>query len=213
MQHENLADVIELPANNKVLLCGTVTKVNETNEEDTYDLVLGVTRLSGMQDKIPVILSKELKETQFQIDQVITISGIFTSFNKIVDGRSKLILVVMVNEIYEPVDQDYDNPNVIELIGYVCKAPIYRTTPFNREIADLLLAVNRTGTKSDYIPAIAWGKNARFAKNLLVGEKICVAGRIQSREYQKRLDDDKVETRTAYEVSICGITRWEELGE
>jgi len=99
------------------------------------------------------------------------------------------------------------NPNIIELTGYICKPPIYRTTPFNREICDILVAVNRAYNKSDYIPAIAWGRNARFAKNMLVGEKVHISGRIQSREYQKRLDDGTVETRTAFEVSINKISR------
>lgn len=99
------------------------------------------------------------------------------------------------------------NPNIIELTGFICKAPVYRTTPFNREICDILVAVNRAYNKSDYIPAIAWGRNARFAKNMLVGEKVNISGRIQSREYQKRLENGTVETRTAFEVSINKISR------
>ena len=95
------------------------------------------------------------------------------------------------------------------LTGYICKPPIYRTTPFNREIADILIAVNRSYNKSDYIPCIAWGRNARFAKNLGVGEKIAVSGRIQSREYQKRITDDDVRIMTAYEVSISKLAAYE----
>jgi primosomal replication protein N len=208
MQYENLE---EMPAqeyeNNVVILCGTVTEVNPTKEQDSYDFVLSMSRLSGMQDKIPIILADEIKNMQLNVGQIISVKGIFTSFNKIIGERSKLVLNVKAQEIYEIPSLDQENPNSIDLIGFICKTPIYRTTPFNREIADLLLAVNRSYNKSDYIPAIAWGKNARFAKNLLVGEKVHINGRIQSREYQKRLDDGTVETRTAYEVSINSIER------
>ena len=206
MQYENA----EAPANevvtNYVTLSGVVTEVC-TGHDDTYDIILSVNRLSGMQDKIPVILTPEHQNTTFNIGQPVTVKGMFTSFNKIIGDRSKLILTVHASEVYPAIDADFDNPNSIDLEGYICKTPIYRTTPFNREIADLLLAVNRSFNKSDYIPAIAWGKNARFAKNLLVGEKVHINGRVQSREYQKRLDDDTVEVRTAYEVSINAISR------
>ncbi|MDR0462584.1 MAG: single-stranded DNA-binding protein [Christensenellaceae bacterium] len=196
------------PLNNIVMLSGVVTEVNANSEQGgTHDFVLGVNRLSGMQDRIPVIMSDEVKNLKLRTGQIINVKGIFTSFNKIIGDRSKLILTVMATEIYDTVNVDQENPNSIDLFGFICKTPIYRTTPFNREIADLLLAVNRSFNKSDYIPAIAWGKNARFAKNLLVGEKVQINGRIQSREYQKRFDDGSVETRTAYEVSINAITR------
>jgi len=111
------------------------------------------------------------------------------------------------NIIAPSAGQWSENPNIIELTGYICKLPIYLTSPFNREICYILVAVNRAYNKSDYIPAIAWGRNARFAKNMLVGEKVHISGRIQSREYQKRLDDNTVETRTAFEVSINKISR------
>jgi len=205
MQYDN--SEMPLPSNNLVTLSGTVTEANPTNDENnTNDFLISVNRLSGQQDKIPVVLAPDLKGTTIKVGQNITVKGIFTSFNKIVGDRSKLILLVQATEIIdEPSDRE--NPNSIEIVGYICKAPIYRTTPFNREIADLLLAVNRSFNKSDYIPAIAWGKNARFAKNLLVGEKVQILGRIQSREYQKRFEDGSAETRIAYEVSINAIMR------
>ncbi len=110
---------------------------------------------------------------------------------------------MFAREITQP--QAEVNPNAAELIGYICKPPIYRTTPFNREICDVLLAVNRAYSKSDYIPCIAWGKNARLIKNAPVGQKMCVAGRIQSRQYTKRLDNGETEVRTAYEFSIGAV--------
>ena len=113
------------------------------------------------------------------------------------------MLTVFVKELEEV--EESKNPNTIILNGYICKQPIYRTTPFGREICDCLIAVNRAYNKSDYIPCIAWGRNARYVKDLCVGEKINLYGRIQSREYQKKLEDDSVETRTAYEVSITSI--------
>ena len=113
------------------------------------------------------------------------------------------MLTVFVRELLDDIPSR--NPNSIVLTGYICKQPIYRTTPFNREIADILIAVNRSYNKSDYIPCIAWGRNARFAKNLAVGDKIAVSGRIQSREYQKKVTDDDVKIMTAYEVSISKL--------
>ena len=112
--------------------------------------------------------------------------------------------------VREPLDAPpARNPNSIVLSGYICKPPVYRTTPFNREIADLLVAVNRAYNKSDYIPCIAWGRNARFVKNLQVGDKIALSGRIQSREYQKRLSEVEVKTMTAYEVSISKLAAFD----
>jgi single-stranded DNA-binding protein len=121
------------------------------------------------------------------------------------------MLTVFVREILE--EAPIKNPNSIVLTGYVCKQPVYRTTPFNREIADILIAVNRSYNKSDYIPCIAWGRNARFAKNLSVGEKIAVCGRIQSREYQKRVTDDEIKVLTAYEVSISKLLAYDNAQE
>jgi single-stranded DNA-binding protein len=115
------------------------------------------------------------------------------------------MLTVFIRELLDD-DEVYKNPNNIVLCGYICKPPVYRTTPFNREIADLLIAVNRSYNKSDYIPCIAWGRNARFVKNLEVGEKIAVSGRIQSREYQKKISETETVTMTAYEVSISKLS-------
>ncbi len=197
--------------NNKVYLRGTVVTEkrfsHEVYGEGFYEMDVAVKRLSGQEDVLPVTISERLIEKEgLVVGATLSALGQFRSYNKPVDGRSKLMLTVFVREI---VPDDYSpNPNNIFLTGYICKAPTYRTTPFNREICDLLIAVNRAYNKSDYIPCIAWGRNARFVKNLEVGEKIALAGRIQSREYQKKLEDE-VRTMTAYEVSVSKITTGE----
>ena len=138
----------------------------------------------------------------FKTGNLIGVIGQLRSYNKLIGDRSKLVLKVFVRELCTP---DLNVPNKIELIGFVCKPPIYRTTPFGREIADLLVAVNRAYNKSDYIPVIAWGRNARYAGSFTVGEKINIDGRIQSRIYQKQLENGMVEDRTAYEVSVTNL--------
>ena len=202
--------------NNRVFISGKIASEpvfsHEVFGEGFYEMNLSVDRLSSMQDIIPITLSERLLANQkIVIGASIAVKGQFRSYNKLVGERSKLMLTVFVREVIGEQTIDglltIDNPNVIEITGYVCKAPIYRTTPFNREICDILLAVNRAYNKSDYIPAIAWGRNARFAKNMLVGEKVFLTGRIQSREYQKRLEDGSTETRVAFEVSVNKISR------
>ncbi|MBE5756208.1 MAG: single-stranded DNA-binding protein [Clostridiales bacterium] len=197
----------QMDKNNKVYLSGEiVTKAEFSHEvygEGFYEMMVSVKRLSGQEDVLPItiserlILDKDLKE-----GSNIFALGQFRSYNKLIDGKSKLMLTVFIKELLE--EERSKNPNTIVLSGYVCKEPIYRTTPFNREIADLLIAVNRSYNKSDYIPCIAWGRNARFVQNLAVGERVSLSGRIQSREYQKRTEDD-VKKMTAYEVSISKI--------
>lgn len=134
----------------------------------------------------------------------VAITGQFRSYNKLVDGNNRLLLTVFVREI-KNLTEELKNPNQIFLNGFVCKAPIYRTTPFKREIADLLIAVNRAYNKSDYIPTIARGRNARFCQTLEVGDNIKVWGRIQSREYQKRYASGDVVYKVAYEVSVSKL--------
>ena len=190
--------------NNQVYLSGQIASAPEFSHEimgeKFYDTTVSVERLSGQSDVIPITVSDRLMEGQnFEIGNLIGLIGQFRSYNKIVDGKNKLVLRVFVRELCEC---DENAPNVIELEGYVCKPPVYRTTPFKREIADLLIAVNRAYNKSDYIPAIAWGRNARYASTFDVGDKIHLVGRIQSRIYQKSLDDGTIEERVAYEVSI-----------
>ena len=197
--------------NNKVYLNGIIVDdkrfSHEVYGEGFYEMNVAVKRLSGQEDLLPITVSERLIEKEKLVKGAhLSALGQFRSYNKLVDGKSKLMLTVFVREI---VDENYlSNPNNIVLSGYVCKQPVYRTTPFNREICDLLIAVNRAYNKSDYIPCIAWGRNARFARGIAVGEKIALCGRIQSREYQKKTDDD-VKTLTAYEVSVSKIAAYE----
>lgn len=179
-------------------------KSHEILGEKFYEFNLKVQRLSGKCDVLPITISERimLGDTLKQGD-FVKIAGQFRSYNKIENGKSRLMLSVFAKECEKcQVDAFL---NEIRLEGYVCKAPIYRTTPFNREIADVLLAVNRSFGKSDYIPLIVWGRNARFVRDLQVGSKVSVFGRIQSREYQKKLEDDTIQTRTAFEISCQGI--------
>ena len=198
--------------NNKVFVSGEIiTNAEFSHEvygEGFYEMNVLVKRLSGQGDILPITISERLiSDKDLKVGVQINALGQFRSYNKLVDGKSKLMLTVFVRELLE--DAPMRNPNSIVLTGYICKPPIYRTTPFNREIADILIAVNRSYNKSDYIPCITWGRNARFAKNLAVGEKIAVSGRIQSREYQKKITDDDVRTMTAYEVSISKLAAYE----
>ncbi len=195
--------------NNRVYLCGKVVSTpqfsHEVFGEGFYEINLEVNRLSEQFDIIPVTISDRLmKGVNLSVGSILALNGQFRSYNKLVDNKSKLMLTVFVREIIEPIAGQ--NCNIIELEGYLCKPPVYRITPFKREICDLLLAVNRAYNKSDYLPCIAWGRNARFVNDLTVGEKIYLTGRIQSRQYQKRIDAELTQTRTAYEVSINKIS-------
>ncbi len=193
--------------NNKVFLTGNVVAEPVFSHsmlgEGFYELSLSVKRLSGQDDIIPLTISERLMDgVSFEPGALLGVSGQLRSYNKIVDEKSKLLLRVFVREIVPPNEA---SPNTIELEGYVCKPPVYRQTPFQREITDMLLAVNRAYNKSDYIPAIAWGRNARFAGNFTVGERVHIIGRIQSRVYQKQVQEGVMEERTAYEVSISKL--------
>ena len=193
--------------NNKVYLRGKIvselTFSHEVFDEKFFEFNLEVPRLSDSFDTIPVTISERLIDKRIAQGETITVSGQFRSYNKQQDGKSKLVLTVFVREIEE--NDEMQNPNLIELNGFICKEPIFRTTPFKREISDVLLAVNRAYNKSDYIPCIAWGRNARFVKDMKVGEPLSLVGRIQSRVYQKKLSDDVVETKNAYEISITKL--------
>lgn len=194
---------------NKVKLTGIImTEPQFSHElygEKFFEFSVAVKRLSDAEDILPVTVSERiLYQYSVITGKCVTITGQFRSYNKLTEGKSKLILTVFAHEI-EDMPQNTPHSNAIELSGYVCKQPIYRTTPFSREICDILLAVNRSYGKSDYIPAIAWGRNARFVRFLTVGEQVTISGRVQSRIYQKRLGDNSIEKRTAYEVSIGKI--------
>jgi single-stranded DNA-binding protein len=190
---------------NAVYLYGMVvsepTAPHEFYGEGFYELQMSVKRLSSIVDIIPIVIPKNILEREkIILGSHIAVLGEFRSFNKIENNRSRLMLSVFTSMLDTEINEE--NPNTIELSGYICKMPVYRTTPFNREIADLLIAVNREQGKTDYLPAIAWGRNARLAKTMSVGDQINITGRIQSREYQKKLDNGMTETRVAYEISI-----------
>ena len=202
--------------NNRVFIMGEIVGEakfsHEVYGEGFYELKVKVVRLSGQADTLPVTVSERLiSEHELKAGATLCALGQFRSYNKLENGRSRLMLTVFVREIVDAPPAR--NPNSIVLSGYICKPPVYRTTPVNREIADLLVAVNRAYNKSDYIPCIAWGRNARFVKNLQVGDRIALSGRIQSREYQKKLSEYEVKTMTAYEVSVSKLAAFDSADE
>lgn len=202
----------EEKSNNRVFIKGEIVSEarysHEVYGEGFYETDVLVKRLSGQADVLPVTVSERLIEAHhLSLGSKICAVGQFRSYNKLIDGKSKLMLTVFVRELVD--GETAQNPNNIVLSGYICKQPVYRTTPFNREIADVLVAVNRAYNKSDYIPCIAWGRNARFVRNLGVGDKVALSGRIQSREYNKKISETESKTMTAYEVSISKLAAFE----
>lgn len=183
----------------------TLTYSHEVHGEEFYQFLIGAQRLSENEDTIVVTVSgKMLSGIQFEPGLPIEVVGQFRSYNNYTEGGIKLVLTLFAKEVYL-TDSDCEPVNEVYLNGFICKEVTYRVTPFGREIADVLLAVNRAYNKSDYIPCIVWGRNARFAKNLAVGQNIRVWGRMQSREYQKKLSETETVTKTAYEVSVSRI--------
>ena len=203
--------------NNHLVLVGKVTSdkrfSHEIYGEKFYIFDLAVPRLSGNADIIPITVSERLLSiNDLQIDSKIVVEGQFRSYNSYENERNKLVLTVFAKDIKFSEDQDTEIEvskdvvsNEVILNGYICKKPIYRQTPFGREISDLLLAVNRAYNKSDYIPCIAWGRNARFCENIPVGTEVKIVGRVQSRTYEKKYEDGTVETKVAYEVSVSSL--------
>lgn len=195
--------------NNKVYLKGKVASeiqaLHQVGNEAFYEFLVETQRLSGVKDVLPVTASERLvKAADIRVGAEICIFGDIRSYNRLEEGYSRLKLTVFVESVLQ--DVPCKHPNNIELQGYLCKPPVYRTTPFNREIVDLLIAVHR-GRKSDYIPCIVWGRNARFAQELKVGDFVKVEGRIQSREYQKKRSETDIRTLTAYEVPCSCIAK------
>ena len=198
--------------NNQVTIAGEVvsefTFSHEVYGEHFYIVNIAVCRLSNSYDVIPGMVSERLIDvTSDYRGCVLQVSGQFRSYNRHEENRNRLVLSVFAREavLASQEDEDEQNPNHIFLDGYVCKHPVYRKTPLGREIADVLLAVNRPYGKSDYIPCICWGRNARFADKFEVGSHIQIWGRIQSREYQKKIAEDQYEKRVAYEVSVSKL--------
>ena len=203
--------------NNHLVLVGKVTSdkrfSHEIYGEKFYIFDLAVPRLSGNADIIPITVSERLLSiNELKIDSKIIVEGQFRSYNSYENERNRLVLTVFAKDIKFVENQEEEIEvsrdvvsNEVILNGYICKKPIYRQTPFGREISDLLLAVNRAYNKSDYIPCIAWGRTARFCENLAVGTELRVIGRVQSREYEKKYEDGTVEKRIAYEVSVSNL--------
>ena len=211
--------------NNYLTLVGKVTgEKNFSHEiygEKFYVFNLEIERLSGNADIIPITVSERIitDEMLMQGKQLL-VKGQFRSYNSYDNEKNRLILTVFAKDVVEVEENNEEEENEmakkdtvtneVVLVGYICKKPIYRQTPFGREIADVLLAVNRAYNKSDYIPTIAWGRNARFCQNLEVGTKVKLVGRVQSRMYEKKHEDGTVETKIAYEVSIGSLEIVEE---
>ena len=209
--------VTNILENNHLVLIGKVcsekTFSHEIYGEKFYMFDLEVPRLSKAVDVIPITVSERLiTNIDIEIGKELAIEGQFRSYNSYENEKNRLILTVFAKDISEVEDEELSEEeekkkvsNEVILIGYVCKKPIYRQTPFDREIADILLAVNRAYNKSDYIPCIAWGRNARFCQNIEVGTEVKILGRVQSRKYEKKFEDGTSETRVAYEVSISSM--------
>ena len=199
--------------NNQVTIMGKVaTEFSFSHEvfgEGFYMVEVEVKRLSNSEDRIPLMISERLIDvTQDYTGEYIMVHGQFRSYNRHEEQKNRLVLSVFVREIsFMEEEPDGTKTNSIWLDGYICKEPIYRKTPLAREIADLLLAVNRPYGKSDYIPCICWGRNARYASGFEVGEHVQLLGRIQSREYVKRISDTETEKRVAYEVSVSKLEK------
>lgn len=197
--------------NNQVSIIGEIVSAfqfsHEVFGEGFYMVDVQVKRLSNSEDIIPLMISERLIDvTQDYSNEYIQVSGQFRSYNRHDEKKNKLVLSVFVREL-EFVEEEVESTkiNQVGLDGYICKPPVYRKTPLGREIADLLVAVNRPYGKSDYIPCICWGRNARFASSFEVGGHVKVLGRIQSREYVKKLNDIETEKRVAYEVSVSKL--------
>lgn len=187
-------------------ICQKPTKQFEVEGESFYEGFLSVERLSEVTDTLPFTISEKLIKgynASLENGERVKFVGELRSYNKVIEGKSRLILSFFVKEI-APAEAEADNQ--LSLVGYICKTPVYRTTPFNRQICDVLLAVNRPNfNKSDYIPCIMWGRNAKFIQNQPVGTKVNLTGRIQSRKYRKEIAEGQFEERTAYEVSCQNV--------
>lgn len=192
--------------NNEVKVSGIVKGnfefSHEVCGEKFYRGHIQANRASGFVDEVPILISERIINVNDSWNsRRVRVSGQFRSYNQHIDDKAKVVLNVFVEEI-EEIEEMAADENEIELIGFVCKAPTYRKTPLGREISDLLIAVNRPYGRSDYIPCVAWGRNARYTHSFELGKKIHISGRVQSREYTKKLNENESEIRTAYEVSI-----------
>ncbi len=205
--------------NNQVTIMGEIVSgfsySHEIFGEGFYMVDVRCQRLSESFDVIPVMVSERLLDvTENYEGALISVNGQFRSYNRHEERKNRLVLSVFAREVeFVEEMEESSKTNQIYLDGYICKEPIYRKTPLGREIADLLLAVNRPYGKSDYIPCICWGRNARYANSFKVGERCAVWGRIQSREYMKKIDEENIERRVAFEVSVSKLELMENQPE
>lgn len=178
--------------------------------EKFFNTTIKINRLSNSYDILPMTVSERLlQEIDYENNKMVSVVGQLRSYNKNINSKNRLVLTVFVREI-KICEEENKDPNSIFLDGYICKSPVYRKTPLGREITDLLVAINRPYNKSDYIPSIVWGRNAKYAKNLKVGDRIQIWGRVQSRDYEKKLEDGDTLKKVAYEVSISKIKKMAE---
>jgi len=193
--------------NNNVQIGGEIIKIpefsHEVFDEKFYKFEIRTKRLSEYDDILPVIISERLVDIkEIQIGKILLIKGQFRSYNLQTEEKSRLVLSIFAKEIKFTNDKNYLTLNEANLVGYICKEPVYRKTPLGREITDVLIAVNRTYKKSDYIPCILWGRNAKYCETLKVGDLVRLSGRIQSRNYEKKLTNGEIVNKTAYEISV-----------
>ena len=191
---------------NHIILHGRVSRaaqVSHCNHEQTFWIFpLAVSRLSGVQDTLNVLVSqRELDGRCPEQGDEVTVVGEVRSFNNRSGQGSRLVITVLAQKLYREQGED---DNRLTLTGALCKTPIYRRTPLGRDICDLMLAVNRRYGRSDYLPCITWGSLAQRCGVLPVGARLTLEGRLQSRTYIKRLEE-REEERTAFEVSVMSM--------
>lgn len=200
MENESNNNVVEIGGK----IVSEIELSHELYDEKFYKFYIETSRLSDLTDKLPVIISERIIDiSNLNVGEIVHITGQFRSYNEPTDnGKSRLVLSIFTKSIEKTEDESVLTLNEAVFTGFICKMPIYRKTPLGREIADLLVAVNRTYRKSDYIPCILWGRNAKFCENISVGTMVKLSGRIQSRMYEKKHEDGTVDTKTAYELSV-----------
>ncbi len=208
----------ELQTSNTVNISGVVVETPVFSHnlfgEGFYIFQVEVKRLSAKSDYLPITVSERLIDiNNIKLGDKVCVNGQIRSYNNYIETekRNKLIITVFARDItiFDKDDVLFTDENEVILDGFICKSPVYRTTPFGREISDVLLAVNRSYNKSDYIPCISWGRNAKFCENLEVGTNVKMTGRLQSRTYQKKLSEEEIVQKVAYEISITKIEKIE----
>ena len=196
--------------NNKVVVKGTVKSEarysHEVMGEKFYEVLVGAKRASGAENIIPILVSERCWDVNTDYSgKRVTVEGQYRSRRMDIEGRRKLILNVFAKNICMELDDEFEfDYNRIELNGYICKQPVYRTIPSGREVCDVMLAVNRGFGKSDYIPCLFKDDSARYMADKKVGEQFRVTGCIQSRKYPK-VQGDVTEICIAYEVLVSAL--------